>query len=51
MRLRGLGGFCAGMLIAGVVLWSLVTTDVELSRLLSAGPRIDDRSGHHGGRH
>lgn len=42
MRSRDLGGFWAGMLIAGVVLWSLITTDVELSRLLSAGPRITD---------
>ncbi len=42
MRSRDLGGFWAGMLIAGAVLWSLVTTDVELSRLLSAGPRIAD---------
>ncbi len=31
-----------GALIAGAVLWSLITTDVELSRLLSAGPRIAD---------
>ena len=42
MRSRNLGGFWAGMLVAGVVLWSLITTDVELSRLLSAGPRIAD---------
>lgn len=42
MRSRDLGGFWAGMLIAGAVLWSLITTDVELSRLLSAGPRIAD---------
>ena len=42
MRSRDLGGFWAGMLVAGVVLWSLITTDVELSRLLSAGPRIAD---------
>lgn len=40
MRSRDLGGFWAGMLVAGVVLWSLISTDVELSRLLSAGPRI-----------
>ncbi len=40
MRSRELSGFGVGMLIAGVVLWSLITTDVELSRLLSAGPRI-----------
>ncbi|WP_246657557.1 phosphonate ABC transporter, permease protein PhnE [Cohaesibacter sp. CAU 1516] len=30
------------MLIAGLVLWSLASTDVELSRLISAGPRIAD---------
>lgn len=42
MRSRDLGGFWAGMLIAGAVLWSLITTEVELSRLLSAGPRIAD---------
>lgn len=42
MRSRDLGGFWAGLLVAGVVLWSLITTDVELPRLLSAGPRIAD---------
>ncbi|MEQ9038838.1 MAG: phosphonate ABC transporter, permease protein PhnE [Silicimonas sp.] len=42
MRSRDLGGFWAGLLVAAVVLWSLITTDVELSRLLSAGPRIAD---------
>ena len=42
MRSRDLGGFWAGLLVAGVVLWSLITTDVELSRLLSAGPHIAD---------
>ena len=42
MRSRDLGGFWAGMLIAGAVLWSLITTEVELSRLQSAGPRIAD---------
>jgi len=42
MRSRDLGGFWAGLLVVGVVLWSLITTDVELSRLLSAGPRIAD---------
>ena len=42
MRSRGLGSFAAGLLIAGAILWSLLTTDVELSRLLSAGPRIAD---------
>jgi phosphonate transport system permease protein len=42
MESRGWGGFAAGGLVAGAVLWSLATTDVELSRLLSAGPRIVD---------
>lgn len=42
MRARDLGGFWAGILVAAVVLWSLVTTDVQLSRLVSAGPRIAD---------
>lgn len=42
MRSRGLGGFAASSIVAGAVLWSLVTTDVELSRLISAGPRIAD---------
>lgn len=40
MRTRGLGGFAAGTLVAGTVLWSLATTEVDPSRLLSAGPRI-----------
>ena len=42
MRSRQLGNLAASMLIAGAVLWSLLTTDVEFSRLLSAGPRIAD---------
>ena len=42
MRSRGLGSFAVGSLIAGAILWSLLTTEVELSRLLSAGPRITD---------
>lgn len=42
MRSRGLGGFAAGVFIAGAVLWSFMTTEVELSRLFSAGPRITD---------
>ena len=42
MRSRGLGGFAASSIVAGAVLWSLVTTDIELSRLISAGPRIAD---------
>lgn len=40
MRPRGYGGFAAGALVAGAVLWSFATAEVELSRLLSAGPRI-----------
>jgi len=42
MRSRDRGGFWTGMMVAGVVVWSLVTADVELSRLLTAGPRIAD---------
>lgn len=40
MQSRGFGGFAAGALVAGAVLWSIVTADVELSRVLAAGPRI-----------
>ena len=40
MRFRGIGGFAASTLVAGAILWSFMTTDVEFSRLLSAGPRI-----------
>ncbi|MAS06916.1 MAG: phosphonate ABC transporter, permease protein PhnE [Ahrensia sp.] len=40
MRSRGMSGFAAGAVIAGAVVWSLITTDVEISRLVSAGPRI-----------
>ena len=42
MRSRGLGSFAVGAFISGAILWSLLTTEVELSRLLSAGPRIAD---------
>ncbi|MFU1607450.1 phosphonate ABC transporter, permease protein PhnE [Sulfitobacter pontiacus] len=42
MQFRGFGGFVTSALIAGAILWSFVTTDVELSRLMSAGPRIAD---------
>ena len=42
MRGRDFGGFLTGLMVAGAVLWSLITTDAELSRLLSAGPRIAD---------
>ena len=41
-RGRDLGGFGAGVAIACAILWSLVTTDFEISRLLSAAPRIAD---------
>ncbi len=40
MRSRGLSGFFAGALVACAVLWSFATVDVELSRLMSAGPRM-----------
>ena len=40
MRNRDSGGFLITLVIAGAVLWSLVTTDVQMSRLMSAGPRI-----------
>jgi len=40
MRSRGFGSFAAAALVAGAILWSFATTDVELSRLLSSGPRI-----------
>lgn len=42
MRSRGSGSFMAAVLVAGAVLWSLATTDVEMTRLASAGPRIAD---------
>ena len=42
MSSRRFGSFAASVLIAGAVLWSFLTTDVELSRLVSAGPRIAD---------
>lgn len=40
MRSSSLGGFAASALVAGAVIWSMFTTDVELPRLLSSGPRI-----------
>ncbi len=40
MRSRGFGSFISAVVIAGVVLWSFVTTDVEMTRLAAAGPRI-----------
>lgn len=42
MRPREFGKFLVWSLVASVVGWSLVTTDVEFSRLVSAGPRIAD---------
>ena len=42
MAFRGFGGFTTSGLIAAAILWSFATTDVELSRLMSAGPRIAD---------
>ena len=42
MRSRQFGSLVTAAGIAGVVLWSFVTTDVELSRMVSAGPRIAD---------
>lgn len=33
-------GFLTGVILGGLVLWSFLTSDLELSRLLSAGPRI-----------
>ena len=42
MQFGGFGGFVTSALIAGAILWSFATTDVELSRLVSAGPRIAD---------
>lgn len=41
-RSRDLSGFAAGGAIACAILWSLATTDVEISRLLSSAPRIAD---------
>ncbi len=41
-RSRDFGGVAASLLVAGVILWSLVTADVEISRLLSSPPRIAD---------
>ena len=42
MAFRGFGGIATSGLIAAAILWSFATTDVEFSRLLSAGPRIAD---------
>ncbi|MEQ9227757.1 MAG: ABC transporter permease subunit, partial [Parvibaculum sp.] len=42
MAFRGFGGFATSGLIAAAILWSFATADVELSRLMSAGPRIAD---------
>jgi len=40
MRRRGWTGFAASACLGAILLWSFATTDVDLSRLLSAGPRI-----------
>ncbi|MEM7693225.1 MAG: phosphonate ABC transporter, permease protein PhnE [Pseudomonadota bacterium] len=37
---RGWSGFLAGLALAAAILWSLFTADVDLSRVVSAGPRI-----------
>ncbi|WP_224769535.1 PhnE/PtxC family ABC transporter permease [Pseudosulfitobacter pseudonitzschiae] len=42
MRFREFGGYATSALIAGAILWSFATANVELSRLMSAGPRIAD---------
>ena len=42
MRSRGFGSFAAAVLVAGAILWSFATTDIEMARLVSAGPRIAD---------
>ena len=42
MRPRDYSGFAAGALMAAALIWSGMTTDVEWSRLASAGPRIGD---------
>jgi phosphonate transport system permease protein len=39
-RDRGWGGLVAGLLVAFAVFWSFATVDADLSRLLSAGPRV-----------
>jgi len=38
----GRSGFWIGAVISAAVLWSILTTDVQISRLLSSGPRIAD---------
>lgn len=40
MRSRGFGGLATSALVSGAIVWSFMTTDVEMSRLMSAGPRI-----------
>ncbi|GGB25362.1 MULTISPECIES: phosphonate ABC transporter, permease protein PhnE [Rhodobacterales] len=42
IRRGGSGGFLTGVCLGAVVLWSFATSDMELSRLLSAGPRIGE---------
>lgn len=36
------GGFMIAVIVCFVVVWSLVSTDIELARLVSSGPRIAD---------
>lgn len=40
IRHGGWGGFLTGVFLGAVVLWSFATSDMDLSRLRSAGPRI-----------
>ena len=40
MRPREASGFTLTLLIAGAVLWAFVSTEVDLARLFSSGPRI-----------
>lgn len=42
MRSRDFSGFAARAFVLGAVLWSFTSTDVEISRLLTAGSRIGD---------
>ena len=40
MRPREASGFTMTLLIAGAVLWAFMSTEVDLARLFSSGPRI-----------
>lgn len=42
IRHRGWGGFMTSVFLGAVVLWAFATSDMDLSRILSAGPRIAD---------